>query len=115
MDKNDWKLQTNPAVRCPPIVYADQKNNKIMTTDEVRTALEDAYNTGGSFSCPHGEIDMPPYAKKVEPGFCDWCSGKNMHFDIMYRRVCAKESTSDNFDVDFENGVVKYTKIACPT
>ncbi len=65
--------------------------------------------------CPVGnEVDLQGYAKKPSPGFCDWCSGKNMHFDIQDPKSVCTDGTYGCSPFAYGE-VIKYERIPCPS
>jgi len=103
---NYWETQQEPRNRCPPTIYAIK--GEIMTFDEIQKDLKNKFESNTNYTCPHEEVTVGAYAKKVQNGHCDWCSGKNMHFDL--------QDTKDfRFSDHFKTGeVVKYERITCP-
>ena len=83
--------------------------------------LNDAFVNKTTITCPVGtEVDLQGYAKKPGPGFCDWCSGKNMHFDIQDpASPCPPDPTTGKIYTGcspFAYGeVIKYDRISCPS
>ena len=109
MDIQDYSKQTSPSVRCPPVIYCD--SGKILTDSEVQQKLKSAYDNNTVIkaspdSTGNEEVNIPPYVLKPAKGFCDWCSGKNMHFDI--------QMPTDGLSPWPTGQVVKYERIKCP-
>ncbi len=110
MDAHDYSKQTDASVRCPPTVYCNA--GKSLSAAEVNQALETAYNNNSTIKASpdatgNAAVNISPYAPKPASGYCDWCSGKNMHFDIMSKNCPANVWPTGT--------VVKYDKITCPS
>lgn len=112
-----WATQNLPQNRCPPIIFCDaQKNN--MNPADIQSYLIKNYKDDTQIrSRPMTKEQALPYAPvQPEPGTeevgqCDWCSGKNMHFDVQF-----DPSGSLHWDKEtLKTGqVVKYQLIKCP-
>ena len=96
--------QRNKSLRCPPTIMAH--NGGIMSKQDIQKKLAEAYLTQKRIECPHTDVTLPGYAKKGgNSGFCDWCGGDNMHFDIQLRDGSSPWKTGT---------VVRYEMIPCP-
>jgi len=111
-----WQTQNLPQNRCPPIIFCAK--NKEMNFNEIQESLKTYFTNNLQIQTPVNAINIPPYAPvpkttytpKIEIGQCDWCSGKNMHFDVQF-----SPHGSVQFDDILKTGqVVKYQLIKCP-
>ena len=107
--KNDpWNTSQIPKNRCIPSIFASQKSAKIISTNDINKNLINAFNNNQIINCPiNKKILLSPYATKPLNGFCDWCSGKNMHFDIQDKEIFNKLTSEDS------GSVIKYERIKC--
>lgn len=109
-DGDNYDDTRQPELRCPPVIYATT-NDINMTNKQINGYLKQKYSLNKPIDY-NGPINLSPFASVPEKyGHADWCSGTNMHFDIMYSDCVSDKATPEHaFE---ENIVVKYERVDC--